>query len=147
MILTYKIYRTCRIFPSQILVSIPEHLSYEEAAAIPCAGLTAWASLFETKPIGPDSTVLALGSGGVSVFAVQLAKAAGARVIATTSSAEKVEKYKALGADEIINYRETPGWSQEVLKLTEGKGVEHILEVGTLRRRTCLEYDLKGGVS
>lgn len=132
----------CRIFPSHGLSRIPEHLSYEEAAAIPCAGITAWASLFETKPIGPESTLLALGSGGVSVFAVQLAKAAGARVIATTSSAEKAERYKALGVDEVINYRETPEWSQEVLRLTEGKGVEHILEVGTsLEPHACLEWD------
>jgi NADPH:quinone reductase-like Zn-dependent oxidoreductase len=73
------------------------------------------------------------GSGGVSVLGAQLAKAAGARVIATTSSAEKAEKYKTLvGVDEVVNYRETPEWSEEVLKLTEGKGVEHLLEVGML---------------
>ena len=77
-----------------------------------------------------DSTVLVLGSGGVSVFGAQLAKAAGARVIATTSSKEKEAKYKALGVDHVINYREHPEWSEKVKELTGGVGVEHVLEVG-----------------
>ncbi|CAE6404091.1 unnamed protein product [Rhizoctonia solani] len=106
------------------------HLSYEEAATIPCAALTAWHSFFEKRPITKDSTVLVLGSGGVSVFGAQLAKAAGARVIATTSSKEKAAKYKDLGVDEIINYREVPEWSSKVKELTGGKGVEQVLEVG-----------------
>jgi NADPH:quinone reductase-like Zn-dependent oxidoreductase len=93
--------------------------------------LTAWQSFFEKQPITKDSTVLVLGSGGVSVFGAQLAKAAGARVIATTSSKEKEAKYKALGADEVINYREVAQWWEEVRELTRGEGVEQVLEVGT----------------
>ncbi|KAJ1311896.1 hypothetical protein OPQ81_010356 [Rhizoctonia solani] len=119
-----------RIFKAETLLPIPPRLSYEEAATIPCAALTAWNSFFERKPITDKSTVLVLGSGGVSVFGAQLAKAAGARVIATTSSQEKIEKYKALGVDEILNYREFPEWSAKVKELTGGKGVEQVLEVG-----------------
>ncbi|QRW26714.1 Zinc-binding dehydrogenase [Rhizoctonia solani] len=119
-----------RVFDAKALLPIPAHLSYEEAATIPCAALTAWHSLFEKRPVTKDSTVLVLGSGGVSVFGAQLAKAAGARVIATTSSKEKAAKYKDLGVDDIINYREVPEWSNKVRELTEGKGVEHVLEVG-----------------
>ncbi|QRW18754.1 Zinc-binding dehydrogenase [Rhizoctonia solani] len=110
-----------------------EHMPFTvggEAATIPCAALTAWHSFFEKRPITKDSTVLVLGSGGVSVFGAQLAKAAGARVIATTSSKEKAAKYKDLGVDEIINYREVPEWSSKVKELTGGKGVEQVLEVG-----------------
>ncbi|CCO36804.1 hypothetical protein BN14_10950 [Rhizoctonia solani AG-1 IB] len=119
-----------RVFDAQALLSIPPHLSYEEAATIPCAALTAWQSFFEKQPMTKDSTVLVLGSGGVSVFGAQLAKAAGARVIATTSSKEKEAKYKALGADEVINYREVAQWWEEVRELTRGEGVEQVLEVG-----------------
>ncbi|CEL57314.1 putative alcohol dehydrogenase [Rhizoctonia solani AG-1 IB] len=119
-----------RVFDAKTLLPIPPHLSYEEAATIPCAALTAWQSFFEKRPLAKGSTVLVLGSGGVSVFGAQLAKAAGARVIATTSSKEKEAKYKALGVDEIINYRETPEWSNKVMELTGGQGVEQVLEVG-----------------
>ncbi|KAG9127693.1 hypothetical protein FRC07_010766 [Ceratobasidium sp. 392] len=132
------------VFPANVLIRIPSYLTYEEAATLPCAGVTAWASLFETavaRPLGSGSTVLVQGSGGVSVLGAQLAKVAGARVIATTSSAEKIETYKSIvGADDVVNYRETPGWSEEVLKLTDGKGVEHILEVGG---QTTLSQSLK----
>ncbi|CUA67573.1 alcohol dehydrogenase [Rhizoctonia solani] len=119
-----------RVFKAETLLPIPPHLSYEEAATIPCAALTAWNSFFERKPITDKSTVLVLGSGGVSVFGAQLAKAAGARVIATTSSKAKAERYKSLGVDEAVNYREFPEWSVKIKELTEGKGVEQVLEVG-----------------
>ncbi|KAJ1311857.1 hypothetical protein OPQ81_010318 [Rhizoctonia solani] len=119
-----------RIFDAKALLPIPPHLTYEEAATIPCAALTAWQSFFEKCPITKDSTVLVLGSGGVSVFGAQLAKAAGARVIVTTSSKDKETKYKALGVDEIINYREVSEWSKKVMELTGGRGVEQVLEVG-----------------
>ncbi|EUC53615.1 alcohol dehydrogenase zinc-binding domain protein, partial [Rhizoctonia solani AG-3 Rhs1AP] len=108
----------------------PSHLSYEEASTIPCAALTAWHAFFEKGPITDKSTVLVLGSGGVSVFGAQLAKAAGARVIATTSSKAKAEQYKLLGVDEVVNYREIPEWSTKVKELTGGKGVDHVLEIG-----------------
>ncbi|KAF8609727.1 zinc-type alcohol dehydrogenase-like protein [Ceratobasidium sp. AG-I] len=119
-----------RIFPEATLLPIPDHLTYEEAATLPCAAVTAWHALFERRPLTKDSTILVLGSGGVSVFGAQLAKAAGARVIATTSSKEKEAKYKALGVDHVINYREHPEWSEKVKELTGGLGVEHVLEVG-----------------
>lgn len=119
-----------RVFRAETLLPIPSHLSYEEAASVPCAGITAWQSFFEKRPITKDSTVLVLGSGGVSVFGAQFAKAAGARVIATTSSKEKEAEYRALGVDEIINYREVPEWSAKVKELTGGKGVQQVLEVG-----------------
>ncbi|QRV75868.1 Zinc-binding dehydrogenase [Ceratobasidium sp. AG-Ba] len=115
---------------AETLLPIPAHLSYEEASTIPCAALTAWHSFFEKKPITADSTVLVLGSGGVSVFGAQLAKAAGAKVIATTSSKEKAKKYKELGVDEVINYKEVPEWSTKIKELTGGKGVDQVLEVG-----------------
>ncbi|KAG8777490.1 hypothetical protein FRC12_000357 [Ceratobasidium sp. 428] len=119
-----------RVFHSDTILSIPDHLSYEEAATLPCAAVTSWNALFEKQPITKDSTVLVLGSGGVSVAGAQLAKAAGARVIATTSSKDKAEKYKALGVDEVINYRENPEWSEKVKELTGGEGVERVLDVG-----------------
>ncbi|CAE6482977.1 unnamed protein product, partial [Rhizoctonia solani] len=119
-----------RVFKAETLLPIPDHLSYEEAATIPCAALTAWNSFFERQPITDKSTALVLGSGGVSVFGAQLAKAAGARVIATTSSKTKAERYKSLGVDDVVNYREFPEWSIKVKELTGGKGVEQVLEVG-----------------
>src|SRR5690606_21046474 len=118
------------VFPESGLLKIPEHLSFEEAATLPCAGVTAWNALMEGKITRPGDTVLTLGTGGVSILALQIAKAAGARVIVTSSSDEKLARAKALGADATINYRRTPSWDQEVLALTSGRGADHIVEVG-----------------
>jgi NADPH:quinone reductase-like Zn-dependent oxidoreductase len=112
------------------LVRIPDHLSFEQAATLPCAAVTAWNALFEVGGVRPGQTVLVLGSGGVSVFALQLAKAAGARVIATTSSDEKLPRLRELGADVVVNYRTQPDWDQAVLAHTGGKGVDLVVEVG-----------------
>jgi NADPH:quinone reductase-like Zn-dependent oxidoreductase len=113
------------------LVTIPDHLSFEEGACLPCAAVTAWHALMAAgRPVGPGDTVLILGTGGVSIFALQFAKAAGARVIATSSSDEKIERVKALGASDGVNYRRTPAWDKEVLKLTGGRGVDCVVEVG-----------------
>ena len=112
------------------LVHIPAHLSYEEAATLPCAAVTAWNALFRSANVRPGETVLVLGTGGVSIFALQFAKMAGARVIATSSSDAKLEKVRALGADETINYKTTPAWDKAVRELTGGVGVDHIVEVG-----------------
>jgi len=113
------------------LVRIPEHLSYEEAATLPCAALTAWNSLFEGPyPLLPGQTVLVQGTGGVSIFGLQLAVASGARVIVTSSSDEKLAKAKALGAHHLINYKTHPDWENEVLQFTNNHGVDHIIEVG-----------------
>ena len=119
------------------VVSIPSNLSYEEAATLPCAALTAWHALFEeTARLLPGSTVLTLGTGGVSIFAFQFAKAAGLKVIGTTSTDAKLDRMRKLGFDHAINYRTTPEWQDEVRNLTGGRGVDHIVEVGgaTLER-------------
>jgi NADPH:quinone reductase-like Zn-dependent oxidoreductase len=117
-------------YPEHGLVRIPDHLSYEEAATLPVAAVTAWHALVEAARVKPGETVLTLGTGGVSVFAVQIAKLLGARVIATSSSDEKLARIRELGADETINYRSTPAWEKEVLRLTGGRGVDAVVEVG-----------------
>jgi NADPH:quinone reductase-like Zn-dependent oxidoreductase len=113
------------------LLPIPEGLSYEDAACLPCAGVTAWHALMHAgRPLTAGDTVLVLGTGGVSTFALQFAAAAAARVIVTSSSDEKIARGRALGASDGINYRTTPDWDQEVLKLTRGRGVDCVIEVG-----------------
>lgn len=110
-------------------VHAPKGLSDEEAATLTVAALTSWSSLIEHGKLKAGETVLTLGTGGVSLFAIQIALASGARVIATTSSETKAEKLRAIGVQDIIDYRKTPNWEEEVLKLTQGKGVNHVLEV------------------
>lgn len=109
---------------------VPAGYNAAEAATLTCAGLTAWRALFVDGNVQPGQTVLVQGSGGVSVFALQFAKAAGARVIATSSSDAKLERLKALGADELINYKETPAWGMKALELTGGTGVDCVVEIG-----------------
>ncbi|WP_417320136.1 zinc-dependent alcohol dehydrogenase family protein [Emcibacter sp.] len=118
------------VLPEDGLVTIPDSLSFEEAATLPCAGVTAWNALMEGRGIRPGDTVLCLGTGGVSMIALEFARMAGARVIVTSSSDEKLERAKAMGADGLINYKNTPDWAQEVMKLTDGKGVDKVVEVG-----------------
>lgn len=112
------------------VVPIPAHLSYEEAATLPCAAVTAWNALVEQGGLRAGETVLLQGTGGVSIFALQFAKMMGARVIITSSSDAKLERAKALGADEVINYKTTPEWDKAARKLTGGVGVDHVVEVG-----------------
>lgn len=119
-----------RVFPAKSLVRIPDTLSYEEAATLPCAGVTAWSALVTEAHVTPGQTVVVLGTGGVSIFALQIAKAAGCRVIVTSSSNDKLEQAKSLGADSVINYREKPQWSKEVRRLTDMEGADLIVEVG-----------------
>jgi NADPH:quinone reductase-like Zn-dependent oxidoreductase len=119
-----------RVLDQAGLVRVPEHLSYEEGATLPCAGLTAWNALVPTGHVEAGHTVLLLGTGGVSIFGLQFAKLHGARVIITSSSDEKLERARALGADETINYKKNPDWEKEVLRLTGGNGVDIVLEVG-----------------
>lgn len=118
------------LVPSSGVVRLPDHLSWEEGATIPCAGVTAWNALCGGKPLLPGETVLTMGTGGVSLFALQFAKLFGAKVIAMTSSAAKMNFLKQLGADEVINYVERPDWQQEVMALTGGEGAHHVIEVG-----------------
>ncbi|MFC6645023.1 NAD(P)-dependent alcohol dehydrogenase [Granulicella cerasi] len=131
------VFATERVMPASGLIRIPNTLSWDEAATLPCAALTAWNALVEKGQLRAGETVLVLGTGGVSIFALQIAKAHGARVIVTSSSDDKLARAKALGADELINYRTTPDWENEVIRLTHGIGVDHVIEVGgagTLQR-------------
>ena len=116
--------------PESAITKIPNNLNFKEAATLPCAGLTAWRALVDEGRLKSGETVLVQGSGGVSVFALQLAKTFGATVIATSSSEEKLEKLKSLGADHLINYKTHPEWGKEVLKITNNEGVDHVVEVG-----------------
>jgi NADPH:quinone reductase-like Zn-dependent oxidoreductase len=111
-------------------VAFPDHLSFEEASTLPCAALTAWTALYGPRPVRAGQTVLTLGTGGVSCFAIQFAKAAGATVLSTSSSDKKLAMAKKLGADHLINYKTTPDWDVEVLRSTGGLGVDHVIEVG-----------------
>jgi NADPH:quinone reductase-like Zn-dependent oxidoreductase len=111
------------------VVLLPGHLSYEEAAALPCAGVTAWHATIE-RGLKPGEKVLLLGTGGVSLFSLQFALLAGASVIITSSRDEKLEKAKALGASQGINYRAVPEWGEKVRELTGGEGVDLVVEVG-----------------
>ena len=108
----------------EAVVHIPEHLSFEEAATLPYAAVTAWNALTGARKLHAGNTVLTLGSGGVCLFALQFAKVFGARVIATMSSDEKADRLKGMGADEVINYRTTPEWHLAVRELTHGRGVD-----------------------
>ena len=116
--------------PETAVTKAPLGWSPAEVATLPCAGLTAWRALVEEGKLQKGETILIQGTGGVSIFALQLAKSMGAKVVATSSSHEKLEKLKALGADELINYKETPKWGKEVLIKTNNEGVDHIVEVG-----------------
>lgn len=112
------------------VVRVPDHLSDEEAACLPCAGLTAWYALTARGGIKPGESVLALGTGGVSVFALQITAAIGCTVFITSSSDEKLARARQLGAAHAINYRTTPDWEKEIWKRTNKKGVDHVIEVG-----------------
>lgn len=111
-------------------VAIPPGWSFAQAATLPCAAVTAWHALVTKGRVAAGETVLVLGTGGVSLFALQIAKMHGARVILTSSSDDKIARARALGADETINYREHPDWETRVLELTGGRGVDHVVELG-----------------
>lgn len=117
-------------FDENGLVAIPSHLSFEEAACLPCAAVTAYNALFYSGRLKSDETVLLQGTGGVSIFALQFASHAGAKTFITSSSDEKLQRAKNLGADELINYKRELDWDKKVLELTEKRGVDHVVEVG-----------------
>ena len=118
------------VTPDHWFTRVPAGYSAAEAATLTCAGLTAWRALFVDDAIRPGSTVLVQGSGGVSIFALQFAKAAGARVIATSSSDDKLARLKDLGADELINYKALPAWGAKAMELTGGRGGGCVVEIG-----------------
>jgi NADPH:quinone reductase-like Zn-dependent oxidoreductase len=120
----YAVYRQEDVLP------IPDSLSYEEAACLPCAAVTAWHGLVYVGHVKAGDTVLVMGSGGVSVFALQIALMSGARVIATSSADARLARLISLGASHGINYRQVPDWDAAVLRLTNGRGVDHVVEVG-----------------
>ena len=115
-------------FDQESAVLVPDHLTWAEASGLSCAGVTAWNALTHGTPPRPGQTVLTLGSGDVALYAVQLAKLLGCRVIATTSSEARAERLRALGADEVVDYPRSPDWSQEVRRLTDGAGADLIVE-------------------
>ena len=118
------------IVPERALVASPALLSEVEVATLPCAGVTAWHVLFVRAPLEPDDRILIQGTGGVALFALQFAHAAGVRCIVLSSSDEKLERARNLGASDLINYRDTPDWHLAVQEMTQGEGATHILEVG-----------------
>ena len=118
------------VLSEEALVHVPSHLSFEEAATLPCAAVTAWVALTGHRRVTAGDMVLIQGSGGVSVFALQFAQVLGARVIATTSTAAKAERLKAMGAAEVIDYTETPNWDEKARELTDGRGVDCVIEIG-----------------
>jgi NADPH:quinone reductase-like Zn-dependent oxidoreductase len=116
--------------PAHFFTKAPPGYTPAEAATLPCAAVTAWRGLVTLGQVKPGDTVLIQGTGGVSLFALQFAKIAGARVIATSSSEEKLEKLQRLGADAVINYKAVPEWGLKAKALTDGRGVDHVMEVG-----------------
>jgi NADPH:quinone reductase-like Zn-dependent oxidoreductase len=116
--------------PAHAFTKAPVGYTAMEAATLPCAGVTAWRALVVHGKVKPGDSVLVLGTGSVSLFALQFAKAAGAQVIATSSSDDKLGKLKSLGAEITINYKAVPEWGQKVKDLTDGRGVDHVIEVG-----------------
>ena len=119
-----------QVFGQDGVSKVPEFLTGQQVATLPCAGLTAWRGLFEDARLEPGDTVVLQGTGGVSIFGLQFAKAAGYRTVITSSSDEKLARAKAMGADHLVNYKTTPGWSGPVREATGGRGADFIMEVG-----------------
>ena len=124
------VWRDTALLSEQGVSKVPAHLTDAEVATLPCAALTAWRSLIVEGGLKAGETVVVQGTGGVSIFALQFAKAAGAEVIVTSSSEEKLARAKALGADHLVNYKKHPEWSKAVRDITGGRGVDHVVEVG-----------------
>ena len=111
------------------IVQLPAYMSFIEAASLPCAGVTAWTALNLSSPLQPGQTVLVQGTGGVALFSLQVARMFGARVLAITSTDEKADQLKELGAEAVVNYRTFPDWDREILTLTEGRGVDKVVDI------------------
>jgi NADPH:quinone reductase-like Zn-dependent oxidoreductase len=137
----------CALLPEDALLPIPEHLSFEQAACLPCVAVTAWNALTGGRGLRAGETVLTLGSGGVSLCALQFAKAFGARVIATTGTAAKAERLRALGADEVVDYRATRGWDERVREVTGGRGADHVIEVAGMLEPSIRSVAVAGEIA
>ncbi|NEA52950.1 NAD(P)-dependent alcohol dehydrogenase [Streptomyces sp. SID13666] len=136
------------LISEESLVPVPDHLSYQEAAALPCVGVTAWNALTgDGIGLRAGETLVTQGSGGVSLFALQFAKALGARVIATTSSPDKARRLIELGADEVIDYRSTPDWASKVVELTGGRGADRVVDVAGLLEQSLKAVAVAGHVA
>lgn len=122
----------CELYagPETAFTRMPKDWTFDEAATLPCAALTAWRGMFVETRTKPGDWVLVQGTGGVSIFALQFARATGARVIATSSSEAKLEKLRGLGAEHVINYKENPDWGKKAFELTGGRGVDEVVEIG-----------------
>jgi NADPH:quinone reductase-like Zn-dependent oxidoreductase len=118
------------VFHEEGLIRVPDYLSWEEAAALPCAAVTAWHALISEGHLRPNEWVLTQGTGGVSLLALQFAKIMHARVISTSSRDDKLERVRGMGADELVNYATRPDWDKAAREITKGRGVDHIVEVG-----------------
>ncbi len=117
-------------YPAESLVAVPDYLSFAEAGSLTCAAVTAWTALIEYGDLTAGETVLCLGTGGVSTFALQFAAMHGAETIVTSSSDEKLDRARKLGADRTLNYKNTPDWGEAIRKMTDGTGVDHVVEIG-----------------
>lgn len=138
--------RELAVVPAAALIRIPDALGYAEAGTLPSAGLTAWQAVVEAGRIAPGETLVTIGTGGVSVFAVQWAKMMGARVIVTSSSDDKLARMEQIGADEGINYRTHPAWHDAVMELTHGRGADVVINtVGMAELDGCLAACASGG--
>lgn len=122
--------RELACLPEHGVCKLPAEVALDDAAALPCAALTAWNALAVLSHVGPADSVLVQGTGGVSLFALQFAKLMGARVIATSSSSQKLERLRALGADHVVDYTRTPEWGKAAREWTRGRGVDHVIDVG-----------------
>jgi NADPH:quinone reductase-like Zn-dependent oxidoreductase len=138
--------RELGVFDESAVVKVPDHLGPDEAACFPCAGLTAWSALMTTAGLAVGDTVCVLGTGGVSIFALQFAKAMGATVIVTSRSDEKLARARQLGADHVVNYQKTPEWGPVVKALTGGRGVDVVVEIGgTVTLKQSIRAIRRGG--
>jgi NADPH:quinone reductase-like Zn-dependent oxidoreductase len=137
-----------RIFRPDALVKVPDGMELRDAATLTCAAATAWNAVIEIGKVGPGERVLVQGTGGVSLFALQFAVAAGAEVYATVSSAEKGELVKSLGASFVVNYREDADWGKTVMKATGGRGIDHVVEIGGAEtlKQSMLSLKLEGNI-
>ncbi len=138
-----------RVFRADALVAVPDSVELRDAATLPCAAATAWNAVIEQGKAGPGQRVLIQGTGGVSLFALQFAVAAGAEVYCTVSNEEKAKLVRTLGAAHTVNYREDEDWGKSIMKLSGGRGIDHVVEIGgaATLKQSMLSLALEGRIS